>query len=66
MNRKLTTSEVAPRIGLAHKVLIDYLWRHPELRPAERLPNDDYLWGEEEIQRVIDFRAKSKGRQKTE
>jgi hypothetical protein len=58
MNRKQTTSEVAPEIGITHQGLITYLARHPELKPAERLPNGDYLWDESEIQRVIDFRAK--------
>lgn len=64
MQRKRTTSEVAPLDGLEHKLLLNYILRYPELQPSERLPNGDYLWAEEEIQRVIEFRA-SKRRRKT-
>lgn len=60
MQRKRITSEVAPLVGLEHQSLINYLARHPELKPGERLPNDDYLWSEEEIQRVVEARAQGK------
>jgi hypothetical protein len=63
MQRKQTTSEIIPRVGLDHKVLIDYLWRHPELKPAERLPSGAFLWSEEEIQRLLDFRARRRRKQ---
>lgn len=64
MQRKKTTSEAAPSVGLDHKILLNYILRYPELRPAERLPGGDYMWGEDDIQRVIDFRD-SKRRIKT-
>ena len=62
--RKLVTAEVAPRIGLTRNYLTTYLHRYPELRPAERLPNGDYLWSNAEIQAVIDRRSKRQYRRK--
>jgi hypothetical protein len=58
--RKKTTSEAAPLIGISHKNLITYILRYPELRPVERLPNNDYFWDEAEIEAVIEHRAQSK------
>lgn len=58
MQRKKTTSEVVPELGIGHKALITYLYRHPEYRPPERLPNGDYLWSDEDIQRVAEARER--------
>lgn len=56
--RKRVSAEVAERLGITRKNLATYLTRHPDLRPKERLPNSDFLWSEEEIQAVIERRAK--------
>jgi hypothetical protein len=66
MQRKKATSEAAPIIGLAHQVLLNYLNRYPDLKPADKLPNGDYLWSEEDIQSVIDFRARRRRPGKTQ
>lgn len=58
MERKKTTSEVVPDVGLTHQSLINYLTRHPELRPEEKLPSGDYLWTDEEIQRLREARER--------
>lgn len=59
MSRKLVTREAAGRIGIAHNTLLVYLSRYPEVRPAEKLPNNQgYLWTFEEVQRVIEHRRK--------
>jgi hypothetical protein len=58
MQRKKTTSEAAPLIGLEHQALINYLNRHPDLKPTERLPNGDYLWSADEIAQVIEYRSR--------
>jgi hypothetical protein len=58
MQRKKTTSEIVPKIGISHQALITYLARHSELKPAERLPNGDYLWSDEEVERVVYSRTK--------
>lgn len=63
-NRKLVSSEVAPRVGMPRKGLINWLVRHPQFKPAERLPNGDFLWSEEEITAVVEFRAKRRARKK--
>lgn len=58
--RKKVSSEVAALVGLTPKYLATYLSRNPELRPAERLPNTDFLWTEDEIERLIERRARRK------
>lgn len=60
MSRKLVSSEVAQRLGIRRKIFINWLGRHPQFRPAERLPNGDYLWSEEEITAVVEFRGRRK------
>lgn len=59
-DRKETTSEVAQRLGLLRNSLTTYLTRHPDLRPAERLPNGDFLWGPEDVERLIERRQRRK------
>jgi len=56
--RKRVTAEVAEQLGVTRNNLTTYLTRHPDLRPAERLPNGDYLWSEAEIQAVIERRQR--------
>lgn len=56
--RKRVSVEVAERLGITRKNLATYLTRHPDFRPKERLPNGDFLWSEDEIQAVIERRAK--------
>lgn len=56
--RKKVSSEVAGLIGITRKNLTNYLDRYPELRPAERLPNGDFLWSEAEIEAVIKRRQR--------
>ena len=65
MQRKKTTSEILDRVGVSHQGLISYLVQHTDLRPAERLPNGDYLWNEDEIERLIAARATRRRRKKT-
>jgi hypothetical protein len=62
VERKKATSEAAQTIGLNHQVLINYIRRHPDLKPADRLPNGDYLWSDEEIERLIEARKEKKRR----
>lgn len=63
--RKLVSAEVAAQIGVTRKNLLTYLTRHPDLRPSERLPNGDFLWSDEEIQAVVERRAKRKASEPT-
>jgi hypothetical protein len=58
--RKLVSSEVASRLGISRQGLIVYLARNTDLKPAERLPDNDFLWSEEEIQRLIERRQRRK------
>lgn len=58
MQRKKTTSEVVPKLGISHQGLIVYLSRHPELKPGERLPNGDFLWDDAEVQRLLEARER--------
>lgn len=58
--RKKVSAEVAQRLNLSRHYLITYLGRNPELRPEERLPNGDFLWSEDEIERLIERRAKGR------
>lgn len=58
MERKRVSIEVAQQLGISRKALVVYLYRHPDLRPAERLPNGDFLWSDEEIQSVVDSRSR--------
>lgn len=58
--RKQVSAEVASRLGLTRNYLTTYVFRHPELRPAERLPNGDYLWSEAEIKAVHDRRQRKR------
>jgi hypothetical protein len=62
MQRKKTTSEILPTVGLEHRALLNYIARHPDLKPAERLPNGDYLWSDEEIARLLEARQQKKRR----
>lgn len=62
--RKKVSAEVAERLDLSRHYLLTYLSRNPELRPAERLPNGDFLWSEDEIQRLIERRQRRKVRGK--
>ena len=58
--RKLVTSEVALRLGITRKALIMFILRNADLKPAERLPNEDFLWSESEIERLIERRQRRK------
>lgn len=58
--RKKVSSEVAGQAGISRKTLMVYLHRHEDLKPAERLPDGDFLWSEEEIQRLITRRQRRK------
>lgn len=58
--RKKVSAEVAQQLNLSRHYLLTYLSRNPELRPAERLPNGDFLWSEDEIERLIERRARGK------
>lgn len=61
MNEK-TSAQVAERMGISRTSLNTFLVRHPELKPALRLqPSGDLLWTEEEIQRLIEAKAKARG-----
>lgn len=60
--RKLVSIEVAQRLGLTRNYLTTYVLRHPDLRPAERLPNGDFLWSEAEIGAVAERRQRRKRR----
>ena len=60
--RKLATSEVAAVLGIKHKTLNMFVLRNPDIMPTERLPNSDFLWGEVDIQRLIERRSKRKKR----
>ena len=48
--RKLVTAEVAARLKIQRKSLVNYILRHEDLKPVEQLPAGDFLWTEEEIQ----------------
>lgn len=56
--RKRVSAEVADRLGISRRTLMVYLHRNPDLKPAERLPDNDFLWAEDEIQAVIDRRQR--------
>lgn len=58
--RKRVSAEVADRLGISRKTLMVYLHRNPDLKPAERLPDNDFLWSESEIQAVIERRQRRK------
>ena len=60
--RKKLSSEVAAMVGTTRKNLLTFLSRNPELRPSERLPNTDFLWSQEEIERLIERRSARKVR----
>jgi hypothetical protein len=53
-----TTAEVAESIGMTRQGLINYLVRHPELRPARKVFDRNYLWTDEEIERLVESRSK--------
>lgn len=58
--RKRVSAEVADRLGISRKTLMVYLHRNPDLKPAERLPDNDFLWSESEIEAVIERRNRRK------
>lgn len=58
--RKKVSSEVAQQLGLRRHTLIAWVRRNPDCRPAERLPNEDYLWSDAEIEAVVAARATSR------
>lgn len=60
---KLTSSEVASRLGIKRPHLIVILNRHPELRPAEKVGGvgfSAYLWSEDEIQAIEQYVNRNK------
>lgn len=60
---KLTSSEVADRLGIKRPHLIVILKRHPEFRPAEKVGGvgfSAYLWSEDEIQAVEQYVNRNK------
>jgi hypothetical protein len=59
MDRKKISSEAAAQLGIKRVSLMVILLRKPWLRPAEKLPNGDYLWSNEEIEAVAKARRPS-------
>jgi hypothetical protein len=59
MDRKKISSEAAAQLGIKRPSLMGILLRKPWLRPAEKLPNGDYLWSNEEIEAVAKARRPS-------
>lgn len=53
-----TTEQAAEELGVSRPVLINYITRHPELRPANQLHKAGLLmWTNEEIEAVRQARA---------
>ena len=53
-----TTEQAAADLGISRPVLINYITRHPELRPANQLHKAGLLmWTDEEIEAVREARA---------
>lgn len=59
MDRKRISSEAAAQLGIKRTSLMVILLRKPWLRPAEKLPNGDYLWSDAEIEQVAKARKPS-------
>ena len=56
-----TTEQAADELGMSRPVLITYVRRHPELRPANQLHKAGLLmWTDEEIDAVRQARATRK------
>jgi len=55
---KKTTEQAAGELGINRQVLINYIGRHPHLRPASQLPKAGLLmWTDDEIEAVRQARA---------
>ncbi len=55
---KKTTEQAASQLGISRQVLINYIGRHPLLRPAVQLHKAGLLmWTDEEIEAVRVARA---------
>ena len=55
---KKTTEQAAIELGISRQVLINYVGRHPHLRPAAKLHKAGLLmWTDEEIEAVRQARA---------
>ncbi len=53
-----TTEQAAEELGMSRPVLITYISRHPELRPANQLHKAGLLmWTDEEIEAVRQAKA---------
>ncbi len=53
-----TTEQAALELGMSRPVLITYISRHPELRPAGQIHKANLLlWTDEEIEAVRQARA---------
>lgn len=52
-----TTDQAAQELGIKHETLSVYINRHPELKPAQSLHANLYLWTDAEIQAVREARA---------
>jgi predicted DNA-binding transcriptional regulator AlpA len=53
-----TTEQAANELGMSRPVLINYITRHPELRPQSQLHKAGLLmWTDEEIEAVREARA---------
>ena len=55
---KKTTDQAAAELGISRPLLITYISRHPELRPANQIHKANLLlWTDEEIEAVRQARA---------
>ena len=52
-----TTEQAAQLLGIKHETLSIYLSRHPELKPADSLHANLYLWTDAEIEAVREART---------
>ena len=58
---KKTTDQAAAELGISRPLLITYISRHPELRPASQIHKANLLlWTNEEIEAVREARATRK------
>jgi hypothetical protein len=58
VDKKLTTGEVAKRLGVSRQHLNVVITRNPELRPKNKLQAarfSAYLWSEEEVTAVAQY-----------
>ncbi len=53
------TPEVAEILGMKHKNLLLFLYRHEDLKPQKN-PNNDYIWTQKDIDRLIAYRNRRK------